>query len=203
MASCPPVGFGAANGRASRCDASISPPLFTQVVLNNNTPRVGRFSVDNTNAHVVLPDRTFAAFYLARTGLGLHSAGGALQVMQIVQDPVSLTNRAGYSLFPSYVYENGIWRGRLFMDVPPPQHAGHDLQAAYEIFMAGPPNVYKVGGYNQSSVTWSMYLFMQRYLEWDAAGFPASGATKTAVVNAQKNMQAQVTTYCNKKATAN
>jgi hypothetical protein len=176
-------------------------PLFTQVVLNNNTFRVGHFSIDDTNAHVVLPSNPFGAFYLARTGLGLHSDSGALQVMQVVQDPVSLTNRAGYAFFPSYVYESGLWRGRLFMGVPPPRHAGHDLQAAYEIFMAGPPNVYKTGGANQTSVSWSLYLYMSNYVRWADSGFNAS--YKAAVTSAQGTMQAQLGVYCNKKATAN
>jgi len=178
-------------------------PLFTQVVLNNNTPRIGRFSIDDTNSHVVLPSHPFSAFYLARTALGLHSDAGALQAMQVVQEPISLTNRAGYSLFPSYVYENGLWRGRLFMDIPPPRHAGHDLQAAYEIFMSGPPNLYKSGGANQTSVSWSMYLYMSNYVNWANANFPASGASKTSVRNAQSTLAAQVGVYCNKKATAN
>jgi type II secretory pathway pseudopilin PulG len=178
-------------------------PLFTEVVLNNNTFRVGRFSIDDTNAPVVLPANPWSAFYLARTGLGLHGDSGPLQVMQIVQDPVSMTNRAGYAFFPSYVYENGLWRGRLFMSPPPPRHAGHDLQAAYEIFMSGPPNVYKVGGANQSSVSWSMYLFLSNYVAWAGADFPSGGALETAVRRSQRTMSAQVGVYCNKKSTAN
>lgn len=174
-------------------------PLFTQVVLNNNTPRLGRFSVDNTNSHVALPATTYASRYFARTALGLHSDDGALQVMQIVPDAASSTNSPAYSWFPSYVYDQGIWRGRLFMTLPQPRRSGQDLQAAYEIFMSGPPNVYKVGGVTQSSVTWSMYVFMSNYVNWASSGFSSGLLSK--VQTAQSSMESQLGTYCNKKAT--
>lgn len=61
-------------------------PLFTQVVLNNNSFNLGRYSIDNTNAPVPLPAPLHAAFYLNRTGLGLHSHTGDLQVLQVVGD---------------------------------------------------------------------------------------------------------------------
>jgi hypothetical protein len=94
-----------------------------------------------------------------------------------------------------------MWRGRLFMSPSPPRRAGQDLQAAYEIFMSGPPNVYKVGSVNQASVTWSMYMFMSNYVLWAESGFDSS--LKNRVVTWQRTMADQVTTYCNKKATAN
>lgn len=174
--------------------------LFTQVVLNNNTAQMGHFSVDNTNTHVALPATTFAAHYFARTALGLHGHGGELQAMQIVPDAASSTNSMAYAWFPSYVYDQGVWRGRLFMSIPPPRRSGQDLQAAYEIFMSGPPNVYKVGGVNQSSVTWSMYVFMSNYVNWANSGFSTS--LEAAVQTAQNSMSSQLGTYCNKKARA-
>jgi hypothetical protein len=175
-------------------------PLFTQVVLNNNSRRKGQFSVDNTNAPVALPATIHAAHYLLRTVLGLHGEDGPLQVLQVVPDASAATNSPAYSWFPSYVYDQGIWRGRLFMTPPPPRRSGQDLQAAYEIFMSGPPNVYKVGGVTQSSVTSSMYVFMSNYVAWANGGF-SSTALRNAVQNAQASMASQLTTYCNKKAT--
>ncbi|MCZ7638794.1 MAG: hypothetical protein M5U12_23705 [Verrucomicrobia bacterium] len=176
-------------------------PLFTQVVLNNNSFNLGRYSIDNTNAPVPLPAPLHAAFYVNRTGLGLHSHTGDLQVLQVVGDLTTDTANRVYSSLPSYVYEQNLWRGRLFMGLPPPRRAGQDLQAAYEIFMSGPPNVYKVGGVNQSSVTWSMYVFMSNYVVWADSGFAA--AKKPAVATAQSSMASQLLTYCNKKASAN
>lgn len=176
-------------------------PLFTQVVLNNNSFNLGRYSIDNTNAPVPLPAPLHAAFYLNRTGLGLHGHTGDLQVLQVVGDLTADTGNRVYSSLPSYVYEQDLWRGRLFMGLPPPRRAGQDLQAAYEIFMSGPPNVYKVGGVNQSSVTWSMYVFMSNYVVWADSGFASS--KKAAVTTAQSSMASQLGTYCNKKASAN
>lgn len=175
-------------------------PLFTQVVLNNNTAQMGRFSIDGTNVHTPLPSNPFAAHYFARTALGLHSHDGGLQAVQVVPDITTETNNRAYAFAPSYVYEEGIWRGRLFMGIPPPRRSGQDLQAAYEIFMSGPPNVYKVGGVNQSSLTWSMYLFMSNYVVWADSGF--SSSTRSAVVASQSSLNSQLLTYCNKKATS-
>ena len=174
-------------------------PLFTRVVLNNNHYRYGRYSVDNTNAPVELTTNSFTAFFLGRTQLGLHGDGtGPLQAVQLVPSAEAPTRDPTYAGYPSYVYERGIWRGRLFMEPPVPRRSGNDLQAAYEIFMSGPPNVYKVGSVTQSSVTWAMYNFMSNYVVWANSGFTA--AAKVNVNLWQSSMASQVTTYCNKKA---
>lgn len=180
-------------------------PLFAQVVLNNNSPFTGRFSVDVTNSHVALPSNPYSSFYLVRSVLGLHgdapSQASRLQVRQVLQDVSTVTNASPYQLCPSFVYDQGLWRGRLFMTPAPPRHSGRDLQAAYEIFMSGPPNVYKVGSVNQASVTWSMYMFMSNYVLWAQNGF--SNGAKSGVTTWQSAMASQVSTYCNKKAKAN
>lgn len=180
-------------------------PLFARVILNNNSVGTGRFSVDNTNHHVALPSNPYSSFYFVRTVLGLHgdtnSQAGRLQVKQVLQDVTTATNATPYLLAPSFVYDQGVWRGRLFMSASPPRRTGQDLQAAYEIFMSGPPNVYKVGGVNQASVTWSMYMFMSNYVNWANSGF--SSSAKSGVTTWQQTMASQVGTYCNKKAKAN
>lgn len=178
--------------------------LFTQVILNNNWYQTGRFSIDNTNLHVALPANPYSGRYLLRTVLGLHgdsaTQNGQLQVKQVLQDLATVTNPSPYQLCPSFVYERGVWRGRLFMTPPPPRRSGRDLQAAYEIFMSGPPNVYKVGNVNQSSVTLKMWTFMSNYVRWAELGF--SSSFKSKVTSAQSTMASQVKTYCNKKAKA-
>lgn len=176
-------------------------PLFTRVVLNNNHIRFGRYSVDNTNAPVALTTNSFTAFFLGRTQLGLHGDGtGPLQSVQLVPSAEAASRDPSYAWYPSYVYERGIWRGRLFMESPLPRRSGNDLQAAYEIFMSGPPNVYKVGSVTQSSVTWAMYNFMSNYVVWANSGFSADA--KVNVTLWQSSLAAQVTTYCDKKASA-
>ncbi len=178
--------------------------LFTQVILNNNWYQTGRFSMDDTNVHVALPSNPYSGYYLLRTVLGLHgdsaTQGGQLQVRQVLQDLATVTNPSPYQLCPSFVYERGVWRGRLFMTPPPPRRSGRDLQAAYEIFMSGPPNVYKVGSVNQSSVTLSMWTFMSNYVRWAELGF--SSSFKSKVTSSQSRMASRVSTYCNKKARA-
>lgn len=177
-------------------------PLFARVVLNNQYYRFGRYSVDNTNAPVALTNSGFSAWFIGRTVLGLHGHGsGPLQSLQVVPSPDGANRDPAYSWFPSYVYEQGVWRGRLFMYPPPPRRSGNDLQAAYEIFMSGPPNVYKVGSVTQASVTWAMYNFMSNYVVWADSGF--SAAAKVNVNLWQSSMASQVQTYCNKKASAN
>lgn len=178
--------------------------LFTQVILNNNWYQTGRFSIDDTNTHVALPSNPYSGFYLLRTVLGLHgdsvTQNGQLQIRQVLQDLATVTNPSPYQLCPSFVYERGVWRGRLFMIPPPLRRSGRDLQAAYEIFMSGPPNVYKVGNVNQSSVTLKMWTFMSNYVRWAELGF--SSSFKSKVSSAQAEMAKQVSTYCNKKAKA-
>lgn len=177
-------------------------PLFTRVVLNNNFYRFGRYSVDNTNAPVALTNASFAAWFIGRTALGLHGHdNGPLQSLQVVPSPDGASRDPAYSWFPSYVYEQGVWRGRLFMSTPQPRRSGNDLQAAYEIFMSGPPNVYKVGSVTQASVTWAMYNFMSNYVVWANSGFSTSAKINLNLW--QSTMASQVTTYCNKKASAN
>ena len=188
--------------------------LFTQVILNNSpatltpTSTLGRYSLDNTNSSVFLPSVPFSAYFLKGTALGLHSSVGALQVLQVLQDCPQLTNGAPYFISPSFVYEKGLWRGKLFMAPNSGMvRCGADLQAAYEVFMAGAPNVYKYSGVNQDSVTWSMYLFMSNYVNWAssvpaATLLPTSGTAWTALEEAQHEMDSEINTYYNKMASA-
>lgn len=174
--------------------------LFVPLVLNNNAVSLGRYSVDSTNAPVELPANPFSAHFIAGTALGLHGSDGVMQARLVLQDNPQLTNGAPGFVNQSFVYEKGVWRGRLFMTTDAQKHNGVDLQSAYEIFMSGPPNVYKVGSVNQSTLTQKMYLFMSNYVLWASNGFPAGG--KAVVSAAQSAMAAEVGTYCNKKASS-
>jgi hypothetical protein len=182
-------------------------PMLSQVNLLNASPQMGRFSVDNTNAPVVLPTNTFTSLYFVRTMLGLHHHANStdnptgLQVAQILQDVTSLTNGLPYFLSPTFVYESGQWRGRFYKGTQAQKHNGEDLQWAYDIFMSGPANVYHAGSVNQSSVTMSMYLYMSNYVVWANSGF--NSTKRPAVVSAQGVMSSQLGTYCDKKATVN
>ena len=183
--------------------------LFVQVILNNNPPTnsplssLGQYSIDNTNYPVYLPAVPFSAYFLQGTVLGLHDSSGRLQVMQVVQQFPELTNTSPYFLCPSFVYDQGIWRGKLFMTpYNSSARTGADLQNAYNVFMSGPANVYKVGSTTQSTVTWSMYLYMSNYVQWANAGFPNPSSLLTALQAAQGSINTQVGNYCNKKAQA-
>ncbi len=183
-------------------------PYFTQVILNNASPQMGRFSVDNTNNHVALPSNPFSSFYFVRTMLGLHSdqvtsdGRAELQSRQVLQDVTTVTNSAPYYLCPSFVYERGIWRGRLFMGTSGQKHGGEDLQGAFQIFMSGPANVYHVGSVTKETLTRRMWEFMSNYVRWTELGFDPTFKT-TVLAPSQAAMEAEVSTYCNKKASAN
>lgn len=178
-------------------------PLFVQVALNNNSAQMGRISIDTTNTTVALPSTNFSPYYLSRTVLGLHSDTGVLQVKQVLQDVSSPTNTPSTCLAPSFVYDQGIWRGRLFATQAAPgstqAHTPLDLQAAYNLFMSGPANVYGTSGkISQTNVTVTMYRFMSNYVYWASNSFPAGG--KATVTTAQSAMSSEVGNYCNKKA---
>lgn len=182
-------------------------PMLSQVNLLNGSAQMGRFSVDNTNAPVALPTNTFTSLYFVRTMLGLHHHANStanptgLQVAQVLQDVTSLTNGLPYFLSPTFVYEDGQWRGRFYKGTQAQKHNGENLQWAYDIFMSGSANVYHAGSVNQSSVTMSMYLYMSNYVEWANSGF--NSEQRSAVVSAQSTMSSQLTTYCDQRATVN
>lgn len=190
--------------------------LFVQVILNNNpttpawTNMLGRFSVDYTNNHIFLPTVPFTTFLLKGSALGLHSSAGALQVLQVLTDTPQTNNTAYYKYyqFPSFVYDYGVWRGKMFLGPNTTlTRCGADLQAAYEVFMSGAPNVYKYSGVTQETVTWSMYLFMSNYVNWASSvspstPLPASGTLWNTLVASQSEMDAEINAYYNKMAQA-
>ena len=199
-------------------------PLFVPLILNNNPvtnapATLGWYSIDNTNSPVALPSVPFSAFYLVGTGVGFHSTGGTpLQVQQVLQD-VPTTNNSSAFLVPgnSFVYDKGAWRGKLFLSTGSQQqfsglalqqHTGLDLQGACDLFLSGPRNVYKTGTLTQMQVVMDMWYYMSNYVYWATtatASYPGGfDPAKKAPVNASQNdMDGDVGTYCNKKASAN
>ena len=176
-------------------------PMFTQVILRNQSAQTGRFSIDSTNNQAALPSQAFSSLYFVRTLIGLHSHTGQLQAQQVLQDVVSVTNGPPHYLCPTFVYEDGQWRGEYYKGTSAQKHSGEDLQWAYELFLSGPANVYKVGSVTQRSLTEKMYLFMSNYVVWAEGGFQSG--QKAAVTAAQAAMESELGTYCNKKASAN
>ena len=172
--------------------------LFTQVILNSSPGTNGEFSLDNTNNHLTLPRVPFSAYLLQGTKLGLHTNGGALQIMQIVQGAGGVTNRAPFFPGPSFVFERGNWRGKLFLTTAGQQRNGLDLQGAYEIFTSGPTRVdtggLKYGGVGPYTITGNFYNFMSNYVNWSVAGFTAG--TKAAVTNSFNAIRSDLSYYC-------
>lgn len=154
-------------------------PLFIPLTLNNNSATYGRYALDNTN-HVALTANTFTNYVLRGTSLGLYGTDGGLQSREIIQDP------------RSYVYEQNVWRGKLFMTTSARRLSGLDLQAAFEAFMASPANTEAKFGTTQAQVTGYMYQYMSNYIKWAISGFSSAklGAvqsSQTAMADATKN----------------
>lgn len=165
-------------------------PLLCQLILNNASTTMGEFSIDNTNNHVSVPGTnaaatSYSACYFLRTVLGLHATGGVLQSMQILQDVALITNSPPYYLCPSFVYESGTWRGRLFLTIGAQRHTGLDLQAAYNIFTAAPQNPTAKFGVTQAQVTTDMYNYLSNYVYYATNGAGFLPANKTAVQSSQ------------------
>ena len=120
--------------------------------------------------------------------------------MLIVQDVPKLTNSAPYFVSHSFVYDKGIWRGRLFMSDEDSQVliGGSQLQAAYEDFMEGPANTYQTYGVTQSSLTRCMHKYMSNYVKWSTNGFQNN--FRNTVRNCQEDLEDELDKYCNKKS---
>lgn len=155
-------------------------PLFVPLILNNNSPAYGRFAIDEA-AHEALTANTFQAYYLLGTRLKLYGSDGTLQSTEILQDP------------RTFVYENGIWRGKLFLASSGRRLGGADLQAAYELFMSSPPNENAKFGTTQGEVTASMLTYMSNYINWAVSGF--SSSKKSAVQSAATAMGDKTKNY--------
>lgn len=199
----PPGWTWGGNWRDIRVSRLSLDPWITRIRLLSVPGTMGRFSVDNTNASVLMPSSDFSALYWVRSQLGLHSHINPypVQILQVMQDVPLATNGPPYLLMPTFVYEDGVWRGRFYRGTDAQKHTGEDLQWAYDIFMSGPANVYMVGQVTQQSLTYKMWLYLSNYVRWTELGF--SSSFKSSVLGpSQQAMASELSTYCNKKATA-
>lgn len=178
-------------------------PLITRIRLLSGYP-LGYFSVNSTNNSIKLPTNDFSALYFVRSQLGLysHENTNQVQILQVMQDVPLATNGPPYLLMPTFVYEDGVWRGRFYKGTDAQKHDGEDLQWAYDIFMSGPANVYHVGAVTQTSLTTRMWEYMSNYVRWTELGF-SSSFKNTVLAPSQQAMASELSTYCNKKASVN
>lgn len=172
-------------------------PLFIRVALNNNFASGGKFAVDNeAGLHSMNPGiDSFAAYYIIGTRLRLCGSDGTLQTTEVVRDPCM------------FVFEKGIWRGRLVFSPDSRRLGGADLQAAYELFMASPFNTNnlnksvqtktmgKISPVTQAAVTQSMINYLVGYIAWAAAGFPADNNMLKNLQNMATDMGALTAAY--------
>jgi len=162
------------SGRASDlCVQRITlTPLFSPVVLNNFDGSPGKYGVD-TSVTNTMTTNTFSTWHLRSTELRLHGNNNLLQSTEVVQTPVS------------YVYENGIWRGRAFMSMSTKRLAGQDLQDAVDLFLSAPRNVNAKNSVTQSNVVAALTSYMQKYLTWANGGFSYQTSDIKPVKDAQ------------------
>ncbi len=151
-------------------------PLFVWLTLNSNPQPGGRYTVDSTDGsdNVALPANPFTAAFLRGSVLWLHDLNGNLQTKQVLD------------IDSSFFYESGVWRGKFFMATDSQRRGGADLQAAYEIFMAAPPNPNAKFGVTQAMVTGDMINYMSNYIFWATNGFDSG--KKGGLDNAQTAM---------------
>lgn len=141
-------------------------PLFVQLTLDYTSPLVqGRYSLDDTNcaASTNLAVRPFTTWLLAGTRLNLFSHSCA--------NPTPLQHTEALFDTRSYLYQDGVWRARLFASWGGRKLNGDDLQYAYDTFMSAMPNPNAQAGRTQAQVTQAMMQFMLDYLTWAAGGF--------------------------------
>lgn len=149
-------------------------PLFVRVTLNYEGSLQGRFAADNTACAgaITLPTSPFSTHYLASTRLSLFGADCA------AANPLQLTEVLLES--HAYAFQNGIWRGRLFLGTTARRLGGQDLQAAYDLFMASTANSMAKFGTVQVDCAQAMVDYMQRYITWANGGFGNNSSLRSA-----------------------
>ena len=174
-------------------------PLFVQLTLNKSpTNALPLYAVDGAAA-VRLTNSPYSAYFLVGSRLDLFDTTTNLQTRQVLQDALAVTNRTPFLLPPAFVFESGVWRGRLFMTTAAQRRTGVDLQAAYAAFMAATanPNAKPTGTpVTQAQVTTDMHKFMSNYMYWSTNSF--SAASKTGVTNAMTALTADSKNYLGK-----
>lgn len=160
------------NGADLRLQRVNLSPWFHPVTLNNTSALAGKYSVNNSTP-VLLPATPFTTYLLAGTVLGLHGVDASVQAKELVTRSFSFS------------FEDGLWRGRLFAGTAAgtADVSGADIEAAANTFLAASTN--PAATTTPAQVMAAMETYLTAYNLWAAAGFPASGGTKTAVDTAQ------------------
>lgn len=163
------------NGQDLRLQRVNLIPLFHEVTLNNSGALAGKYSV-NGSTPGVLPATTFTTHLLSGTVLGLHGVDSSVQSKELVTRSFSFS------------FEDGLWRGRLFAGTSASTASvtGADLEAAATTFLSSPTN--PAANTTPEQLMAAMETYLTAYNFWAAAGFPASGSTKTAVDIAQSSL---------------
>lgn len=160
--------------------------LFVPVMLNydiysGGVMNSGRYTADDSTTNTLPISPTYRTYFLKGTVLGLHSHTGTantLQAREVIQHATS------------YVYERDAWRGALFLGRGFRPTSGFDIQAASDLFVAASTNANAQGTpkVTQPIVINAMSNYMRAFITWQTDGYPNSGASFTAVGDAQRDM---------------
>ncbi len=160
--------------------------LFVPVMMNYDTYsggvlNNGRYTADDSTTNTLPLSPTYRTHFLKGTVLGLHSHLGTantLQAREIIQHA------------SSYVYERDAWRGALFLGRGFRPTSGFDIQSASDLFVAASTNANAQGTpkVTQPIVITAMSNYMRAFITWQTDGYPNSGASFTAVGDAQRDM---------------
>lgn len=167
------------NGADLRVQRVNLAPFFHQVTLNNGTTLQGKYSV-NGSTPITLPTSVYTCYLLAGSVLGLHSVDATVQSKELVTRSFS------------FAFEDGLWRGRLFAGTAAGSTSlsGADVEAAASSFLSAAANPTATA--STAQVLAAIQNYLTCYNVWAAAGFPASGSTKTAVTTAQSTLDSLV-----------
>jgi prepilin-type N-terminal cleavage/methylation domain-containing protein len=175
------TGFTSWSGKASdlkvqRLDLS---PLFVHVILYNyNYPSAsqGKFSIDIDRPGGItntVPNGRYGVdtWFIKGTTLGLFKTSGVLDANQmLVRDT-------------SFAYVLDTWRSSVNLGEgidPVAATWGNALWATAEAFMGSPANSLNVNSTTPSLVVTNMQRFMDSYVAWANAGFPAGSISNAA-----------------------
>jgi hypothetical protein len=107
----------------------------------------------------------------------------------VLQDCAVFTNATPFFRPPSFSYEHGVWRGRMFMTSTAEKQTGTELQAAHTTFLAATANPIAGpagGAVTQTQVAADMVAFMSNYVVWANSSWDL--AVKAVVTNSLSAM---------------
>jgi type II secretory pathway pseudopilin PulG len=147
--------------------------LFVQVIINSPTTVTGRYSFNGAFTNPV-PSASFSTFVVKGTRVGFHGPDGALQAVEVIEEPFSRT------------FSYAAWRADAPGAAPGwmvhQQISGCDLQAVVDHFVPSPANP----GANHTPAEFvdAIAGLMQSYIDYADSGF--NGSFKQPYKNAQQ-----------------